>query len=95
MDLLDIYLFITVMVFFAGFMYFLAAKDLTEKVLAIDFMSLISASIMAIYSVRMNNSLYLDIIMVWALVNFLGTVAFSFYINASQNGAHKREGADS
>lgn len=96
MEVLDIYLFLTVSVFAAGFMYFVSARSLTEKVLAIDFMSLVSASVMAIYAVRMDNPLYLDIIMVWALVNFLGTVAFSYYINASQNTpSPKKEGAQS
>lgn len=88
----EIYLFLTIAAFLAGFLYFLKARTLTKKVLAIDFMSLVCAGIMAVYSVHMNNPLYLDIVMVWALVNFLGTVGFSVYINRTQINKNQQAG---
>lgn len=93
MSLINVFLFGTVAVFMAGFLYFLRTTTLTKKVIAIDFMSLVSASIMAVYAVAMNNSLYLDIIMVWALVNFLGTVGFATYINRNRLAESKNKGS--
>lgn len=63
-----------------GFVSFLKQTKLSHRVVALDFMSLASASIMGLYCVFMNDPIYLDIMIVWALVNFLGTVAFSIYM---------------
>lgn len=63
-----------------GFLSFLKQTKLAHRVVALDFMSLVSASVMGLYCVFMNDPIYLDIIIVWALVNFLGTVAFSIYM---------------
>lgn len=71
---------LTLLSMFMGFVSFLTQTKLTHRILALDLMSLVSASVMGIYAVFMNDPIYLDIIIVWALVNFLGTVAFSIYI---------------
>ena len=84
MSVVQFYLLLSVLVFCGGFLYFMRTTTLTKKVLAVDFMSLISASILAVYAVVTNNALYLDILMVWALVNFLGTVGFATYINRTR-----------
>lgn len=71
---------LTVVAMSMGFLSFLKQTKLSHRVVALDFMSLVSASVMGIYCVFVNDPIYLDIIIVWALVNFLGTVAFSIYM---------------
>ncbi len=92
MNLAQVLFLITMIIFLLGFLYFLRTSTMTKKFLAIDFMSLIGGSVMALYAVVMNSSLYLDIIMVWALVNFLGTIAFAVYLNGLNNRKKQKSG---
>jgi multicomponent Na+:H+ antiporter subunit F len=80
MDFYEALLTFLVIGLFMGFVYFTNGRSLTEKVLAIDFMSLMSAGLMLIYAVTFNDPVYLDVVIVWALVSFLGAVAFIFYV---------------
>lgn len=76
---------------FMGFVYFTNGRTLTEKVLAIDFMSLISAGLMLVYAVAYDDPVYLDVAIVWSLVSFLGAVAFIYYVIKNENPSDKIE----
>jgi multicomponent Na+:H+ antiporter subunit F len=80
---------LTIIALSMGFISFMKQTKLSHRVVAIDFMGLVSASVLGIYCVMVNVPIYLDIIIVWALVNFLGTVAFSIYLQ--QENARNKE----
>jgi multicomponent Na+:H+ antiporter subunit F len=54
--------------------------SLPMRVVALDLMSSLSVGFIAVYAVVTNQSVYLDVALVLALVTFLGTVAFAYYI---------------
>lgn len=69
---------------FLGFVYFNNGRTLTEKVLAIEFMGLMSSGLMLVCSVAFNDPVFLDVAIVWALVAFLGSIAFIYYLLKDQ-----------
>lgn len=76
---------------FLGFVYFTNGQTLTEKVLAIEFMSLMSAGLMLVYAVATGDPVYLDVVIVWSLVSFLGTIAFIYYVRKNERAADEIE----
>jgi len=61
--------------------------SLSDRVVALDLMATIIISISAVYSVASNEPSYLDAAVVLALITFLGTVAFAYYLNRSSSNA--------
>jgi multicomponent Na+:H+ antiporter subunit F len=55
-------------------------KTLSDRVIALDLTAYQLISIIAIYSVILNQPVYIDIVIALALIIFLGTVAFAQYI---------------
>lgn len=53
---------------------------LPDRVVALDFLSMIGISITAVYAIATDKPLFLDVALVLALISFLGTVALAFYI---------------
>ncbi len=66
----------TVMVFIR----FLKGPSIADRVIALDLMVIIGIGAIAVYSVLTNQSTFLDIAMVVALIGFLSTVAFAYYL---------------
>ena len=62
------------------FIRFLIGPSLSDRVIALDLLITIGIGIIAIYSVVNNRPTFLDIAMILALIAFLGTVAFSYYL---------------
>lgn len=62
------------------FIRFLLGPNLSDRVVALDLIIIIGISIIAVYSIIIKNSSFLDIAMIFALIAFLGTVAFSYYL---------------
>lgn len=62
------------------FVRFLIGPSLSDRVIALDLLITIGIGIIAIYSVVNNRPTFLDIAMILALIAFLGTVAFSYYL---------------
>lgn len=60
--------------------------SLPDRVVAVDLMATFIIAISAVYSVTSNEPSYLDAAVVLALITFLGTVAFAYYLH--------RRGAD-
>ncbi len=50
------------------------------RVVALDLMASLSVGFIAAYAVLTEQPLFLDVALVLALIAFLGTVAFAFYI---------------
>ncbi len=66
-----------------AFYRLLRGPSLPDRVVALDFLSLIGISVTAVYAIATNVSLMLDVALVIALLSFLGTVAFAYYIERS------------
>jgi multicomponent Na+:H+ antiporter subunit F len=58
----------------------LRGPSLPARVVALDLMASLSVGFIATYAVLTEQPLFLDVALVLALVAFLGTVAFAFYI---------------
>jgi multicomponent Na+:H+ antiporter subunit F len=62
------------------FIRFLRGPSLSDRVVALDLLITIGIGIIAVYSIISNQPTFLDIAMILALIAFLGTVAFSYYL---------------
>jgi multicomponent Na+:H+ antiporter subunit F len=62
------------------FVRFLMGPSLSDRVVALDLLITIGIGIIAVYSIISNQPTFLDIAMILALIAFLGTVAFSYYL---------------
>lgn len=62
------------------FVRFLIGPSLSDRVIALDLLITIGIGVIAAYSIVSNRETFLDIAMILALIAFLGTVAFSFYL---------------
>lgn len=58
----------------------LAGPSLPDRVVALDMIALVAIGMLAAFAVAVGQAVYLDIILGLALVAFLGTVAFAYYI---------------
>ncbi len=62
------------------FIRFIKGPGVVDRVIALDLLITIGIAIIAMYSVITNQPTFLDIAMILALIAFLGTVAFSYYL---------------
>lgn len=62
------------------FVRFLIGPSLSDRVVALDLLITIGIGIIAVYSIVSDQPTFLDIAMILALIAFLGTVAFSYYL---------------
>lgn len=62
------------------FIRFLMGPKLSDRVIALDLLLTTGIGIIAVYSVITNQPAFLDIAMIMALIAFLGTVAFAYYL---------------
>lgn len=54
--------------------------SLADRVVALDLFATLFIGISAVYAVATDRSAYLDIAVILALIAFLGTVAFAYYL---------------
>lgn len=59
---------------------FIKGPSIIDRVIALDLMITIGIGIISIYSIINNQPTFLDIAMILALIAFLSTVAFSYYL---------------
>ncbi|TVP49783.1 MAG: cation:proton antiporter [Mongoliibacter sp.] len=62
------------------FIRFLKGPSIPDRVIALDLLILIAIGIIAVYSMQNDQSTFLDIAMLFALIAFLGTVAFAYFL---------------
>lgn len=63
-----------------AFIRLLMGPSLPDRVVALDLMSTVGIGAIAIYSISTNESVFLDVASVLALVSFLGVIAFAYYL---------------
>ena len=54
--------------------------SIADRAMALDQITVLVVAIVLLYSVRVNDHVYLDVATVVALIGFLGTLAFARYI---------------
>lgn len=59
---------------------FIKGPAIVDKVISLDLMITIGVGIIGVFSMISKNSNFLDVAMILALIAFLGTVAFSYYL---------------
>ena len=62
------------------FIRFVKGPTISDRVVAVDLLVTIGIGIIAIYSILTEQPTFLDIALILALIGFLATVAYSFYI---------------
>ena len=62
------------------FIRFLKGPTIVDRVVALDLVVTIGIGIISIYSIVNNRPNFLDIALILALIAFLGTVAFTYYL---------------
>lgn len=62
------------------FVRVLRGPTMADRVVAIDLMASLAIGVIAVYAIASDNPVVLDIALVLALLSFLGTVAFGFYL---------------
>lgn len=70
-----------------AFVRLVRGPSLPDRVVALDLMATLIIAISAAYAVVTDQPAYLDAAIVLALITFLGTVAFAYYLNRSVKNA--------
>ena len=65
---------------FVAFVRLVRGPSLPARVVALDLMGSLSVGIIAVYSVATQQAIFLDVAIVLALIGFLGTVAFAYFV---------------
>jgi multicomponent Na+:H+ antiporter subunit F len=65
---------------FMVFIRFFRGPSIADRVISLDLLITIGIGIMCVYAIFTKQSSFLDIAMIFALIAFLGTIAFSYYI---------------
>ena len=63
-----------------NFWRLIRGPSLPDRVVAFDLMTSVAVGIMALYSIATEETVFLDVAIVLALISFLGTVAFARYL---------------
>ncbi len=62
------------------FVRFVIGPSITDRVVALDLLIITGMGLIAVYSILTDQPTFLDIAMIFALLAFLSSVAFSFYL---------------
>lgn len=63
------------------FLRFLKGPTIVDRVVAIDLLITVGVGMIGLFSLIANNAIFLDVAVIMALIAFLSTVAFSYYLD--------------
>lgn len=63
-----------------AFIRLVIGPRLPDRVIALDLITVLALGFIVVYAVRFNQPNFLDVAIILALITFLGTIAFAFYI---------------
>jgi multicomponent Na+:H+ antiporter subunit F len=63
-----------------AFVRLVRGPSLPDRVVALDIAITMAMGIIAVYAVQNNQPIFLDVALILALLSFLGTIAFAYYI---------------
>lgn len=58
----------------------LIGPTLPDRVVALDLMTTLGIGVIAAYAIMYDEPIFLDVALIVALVSFLGTIAFAYYV---------------
>ena len=64
----------------AIFLRLVTGPSIEDRIVALDLLSANAIAFIAVYSIQKNTTTFLDVGIIVALLAFLGTVAFGFYL---------------
>lgn len=64
----------------SAFIRLARGPSLPDRVIALDLISVLAIGLIVVYAVRFNQPNFLDVAIILALISFLGTVAFAYYL---------------
>ena len=82
--LIEITLGILMLAMFLAFVRLVRGPSLPARVVALDMMGSLAVGIIAVHSVATQQPIFLDVAIALALIGFLGTVAFAYYVQKGQ-----------
>lgn len=65
---------------FVAFVRLVRGPSLPARVVALDLMGTLAVGVIAVYAVATAQPIFLDVAVVLALIGFLGTVAFAYFV---------------
>jgi multicomponent Na+:H+ antiporter subunit F len=66
--------------FIAAFIRLARGPSLADRVVALDLLSLLAMGYIIVYAVRYQQPSFFDVAIILALITFLGTAAFAYYL---------------
>lgn len=78
----------TTLALVSAFVRVVIGPSLSDRVLALDMIGLVSVSVIATYAIASGQALFLDAAIALALIAFLGTVAFARFIEWRRGNRH-------
>ena len=63
------------------FIRFLKGPAVVDRVIALDLLVTVGVGVIGVFSFIADNAIFLDVAMILALIAFLSSVAFSFYLD--------------
>lgn len=69
---------------FLVFIRLVKGPSIVDRVIALDLLITIGIAVITTYSILSKDSTFLDVAMILALIAFLGTVAFAFYLEKKE-----------
>jgi multicomponent Na+:H+ antiporter subunit F len=73
------------------FIRLVRGPSLPDRVVALDLLSIVGIGVIAVYAIATDEPVFLDVAIILALVSFLGTVAFAYYLIRSAGRADADE----
>lgn len=69
---------------FLGFIRLVIGPTLADRVVALDLIAILSVGMITLYAVYQDQPLFIDVAVVLALIAFLGTIAFAYFIEKGE-----------
>lgn len=82
--LINITLGTLILAIFLAFLRLVRGPSLPARVVALDMMASLAVGFIAVYAVSTRQPIFLDVAIILALIGFLGTVAFAYYIEKGE-----------
>lgn len=73
-----------ILAMFLAFIRLVRGPSLPARVVALDMMASLAVGIIGVYSVSSGQPIYLDVAIALALIGFLGTVAFAYFVEKGE-----------
>lgn len=83
-NLINITFALLILAMFIAFIRLVRGPSLPARVVALDMMASLAVGIIGVYSVTSGQPIYLDVAIALALIGFLGTVAFAYFVEKGE-----------